>query len=326
MSDSFHCSQESDILPPDFKHLINSESYEDIISAVENEPFMKLMSSPTCAMLTTDEYAGPFGFEIQIDGGSSGKQWMFSYDLNKLFINIDTAIHLGFKCEPFQSGLFVRAVPVYCETDAFQEPIVRCLFHRAESNPHNKGFSADIFDHVLRIIHSDAMYDYDESSERRSVRVPLGHPQAGTDWVTVEFKFMCKNSCISGMNRRPTDVIFTLEDSNLAVLGRRKMKVRICSCPKRDKTKEEEDMKSKHGNTVPQGKRAVAHKTEDDPSSKLRKVDLFQISLLDKEALVDVTDYARSRILRKLRIEKRGATEKEEKLLNDYECTLQMYE
>jgi hypothetical protein len=56
------------------------------------------------------------------------------------------------------------------------------------------------------------------------------------------------------------------------------MKVRICSCPKRDKSKEEEDVKSKHDNTIPQGKRAAAPETEDDdPSSKLRKVDDYKV-------------------------------------------------
>jgi hypothetical protein len=52
------------------------------------------------------------------------------------------------------------------------------------------------------------------------------------------------------------------------------MKVRICSCPKRDKEKEEEDLKSKHVNTIPQGKRAATPETEDHPL-KMRKVDDF---------------------------------------------------
>jgi hypothetical protein len=77
----------------------------------------------------------------------------------------------------------------------------------------NAGVRDELLDHVVRIDHQEAVYEYDVISERRSVRVALGHPQAGTDWITVAFKFMCKNSCISGMNRRPVEVIFTLEDS-----------------------------------------------------------------------------------------------------------------
>jgi hypothetical protein len=75
------------------------------------------------------------------------------------------------------------------------------------------GFDGTLLDHVIRIDHAEAIYDYDESSKRPSVYVALGHPQAGTDWVTVAFKFVCQNSCISGMKRRPIEVIFTLEDS-----------------------------------------------------------------------------------------------------------------
>jgi hypothetical protein len=69
-----------------------------------------------------------------------------------------------------------------------------------------------LIDYVLHIDHPQAIYEFDEKSGRYSVRMVLGHPQAGTDRVTLAFKFMCKNSCPSGMNRRPTEVIFTLEN------------------------------------------------------------------------------------------------------------------
>ena len=74
------------------------------------------------------------------------------------------------------------------------------------------GVAEYIYDHVVRIENPQALYDYNDTSRRRSVRVLLDSPQAGSDWVTVAFKFMCKNSCLSGMNRRPIEVIFTLED------------------------------------------------------------------------------------------------------------------
>jgi hypothetical protein len=38
----------------------------------------------------------------------------------------------------------------------------------------------------------------------------------------------------------------------------------VCSCPKRDKTKDEEDAKIKTVNPVSRGKRAAARKTEED--------------------------------------------------------------
>ena len=65
--------------------------------------------------------------------------FQFSYDLNKLFINMNTIIHISFKCNTFPSGLYVRAIPVFCESVDFQNPVDRCLHHRSRANKHNDG-------------------------------------------------------------------------------------------------------------------------------------------------------------------------------------------
>ena len=69
-----------------------------------------------------------------------------------------------------------------------------------------------LIDYVLHTDHSKAVYEKDPTSGRHSVRVSLDHPQAGAEWVTVPYRFMCKSSCDGGMNRRLTEVIFTLEN------------------------------------------------------------------------------------------------------------------
>lgn len=52
-----------------------------------------------------------------------------------------------------------------------------------------------------------------EKNERLSMVIPLSQPQTGTDRVMEMFQFVCQNSCPApGMNRRPIEVIFTLED------------------------------------------------------------------------------------------------------------------
>jgi hypothetical protein len=63
----------------------------------------------------------------------------FSHVMNKLFITIDSVIHLGFKCDNFGPGFFVRALLVYCDAEAFQEPVVRCLDHKSICHPVNAG-------------------------------------------------------------------------------------------------------------------------------------------------------------------------------------------
>lgn len=67
--------------------------------------------------------------------------------------------------------------------------------------------------HVLRCSNQGSVYfGNTDMKEHLSVVTPLGLPQAGVDTVRVNYQFMCKNSCPSGMNRRAVDVIFTLED------------------------------------------------------------------------------------------------------------------
>jgi len=46
-----------------------------------------------------------------------------------------------------------------------------------------------------------------------SVVAPLGWPQPGDETVRLMYEFVCQNSCVSGMDRRPIEVVFTLEDS-----------------------------------------------------------------------------------------------------------------
>lgn len=65
--------------------------------------------------------------------------------------------------------------------------------------------------HILRSVHDSAVYS-GGADRHFSVTVPLGQPQPGMDTVKHTFYFVCKNSCPSGMERRPIEVIFTLED------------------------------------------------------------------------------------------------------------------
>lgn len=65
--------------------------------------------------------------------------------------------------------------------------------------------------HVVQSSHASAEYDYDSTSDRHSVVVPLDSPQPGSETVVVAYQFTCKTSCPQGMQRRPISVIFTLE-------------------------------------------------------------------------------------------------------------------
>ncbi|KAJ9597827.1 hypothetical protein L9F63_011322, partial [Diploptera punctata] len=276
--------------------------------------------SPTCTLLCTEEYPGYYEFEVNVNGENSGKNWLYSYVLNKLFININAVIHLSFKCNAFPSGFYIRAVAVFSNSDDFKYPVERCLHHRTPENAPD-GQPDNHIDHVVLVDHPWALYECDETSQRRSVRMLLDSPQAGTDWVNIPFKFKCKNSCISGMNRRPTEIIFTLEDSTAVVYGRQKMKIRICSCPKRDKQKEEanNDVKNDVKN-IPKGKRLMTpENNEESPATKQRKTDeMLQIPVANLKVYLKGIDFMYNYMLKTLKKENRNPTEKERQCIKEY--------
>ncbi len=66
-------------------------------------------------------------------------------------------------------------------------------------------------EHLVRCEHKLANYAEDSYTLRQSVFIPHEAPQAGAEWVTNLYQFMCFSSCVGGLNRRPIQVIFTLE-------------------------------------------------------------------------------------------------------------------
>ena len=99
-------------------------------------------------------------------------------------------------------------------------------------------------DHLVRASHEAAVYEADPKSKRLSVVVPFEKPQGGTHYCGHLFEFMCLNSDVGGINRKPVRLIFTLEQAfedreGLSVIGRVVVELRTCSCPKRDKKQDE---------------------------------------------------------------------------------------
>ncbi|GLH02454.1 Cellular tumor antigen p53, partial [Gryllus bimaculatus] len=148
-------------------------------------------------------------------------------------------IPLRFKAKAVEPGLLVRILPIFLTQDSFIEPIHRCPTHASNLEKSNKDFMH--VNHVIRCYHPGAMYQKDSSSQRLSVIVPAEPPQPGSDWFTIMCSFMCKSSCNLGMNCRSTALIFTLERETGEVVGRKLLNIHICSCPRRDMTKEEMD-------------------------------------------------------------------------------------
>ena len=149
------------------------------------------------------------------------------------------------KTEPkTYKNMRIRAILVFSPSSAFLEPVLRCPNHTpsAKSYP----FITQAEDRAVMLSApantEGVFYEENPKSKRVSVTFPLLKPLVGTNYFSHSFTFTCLGSCIGGINRRPTKIIFTLED-NGEIVGRKGINIRICSCPvrdlKQDETKEE---------------------------------------------------------------------------------------
>ncbi|GLV44032.1 Mms19 [Carabus blaptoides fortunei] len=186
------------------------------------------------------DYAGDLDFNILISSQTASRNsWIYSDSLQKVYINMHNVLPIDVKRNFTNKPVYLRARMLFSLPQYAQEMVERCSAHIEPKN-----VDPMMLKHVLWCSNTNSIYQGNtELNEHLSVVTLLGEPQAGMETVRVNYKFMCKNSCPSGMNRRPVDVIFTLEDRLGNVLGRRKLAVRVCSCPKRDKEKEEKEYK-----------------------------------------------------------------------------------
>lgn len=160
----------------------------------------------------------------------------YSDSLKKLYVRMATTCPVRFKTRNLAPvGSVIRAMPIFMKPEHVQEVVKRCPNH-AVSKEHNENHPAP--SHLVRCEHKLARYIEDSYTSRQSVLLPHETPQAGSEWVTNLFQFMCLGSCVGGPNRRPLQIVFTLEKDG-QVLGRRAVEVRICACPGRDRKADE---------------------------------------------------------------------------------------
>ncbi|KAL7291302.1 hypothetical protein TKK_0014905 [Trichogramma kaykai] len=208
-------------------------------------------------ILGKEEFAGKYNFQLIFNPKNSGKHWVYSEKLAKVFIHMEQVLPLSFQWNPPVDGLWVRATMVYKLDQHRSQPVVRCHNHMAPDNNSNRNINPMQVKHVIRCLHNTSSYE-EANNGHLSVLTPLGVPETALNNVPMDFLFTCKNSCSSGMNRRATELIFTLEDESSQILGRRKLEVRVCSCPKRDKEKEEKEESGESGSVplaIGQGKK-----------------------------------------------------------------------
>uniref|UniRef100_A0A3P9BN43 Cellular tumor antigen p53 n=1 Tax=Maylandia zebra TaxID=106582 RepID=A0A3P9BN43_9CICH len=204
--------------------------------------------SPSPAIPSNTDYAGPHTFDVSFQQSSTAKSatWTYSTELKKLYCQIAKTCPIQIKVltTPPQ-GAVIRAMPVYKKAEHVTEVVKRCPNHEL-SREFNDGQIAPP-SHLIRVEgNSHAQYVEDTITGRQSVLVPYEPPQVGTEFTTILYNFMCNSSCVGGMNRRPILIIVTLETRDGQVLGRRCFEARICACPGRDRKADEDSIRKQH--------------------------------------------------------------------------------
>ncbi|XP_014475802.1 PREDICTED: cellular tumor antigen p53 isoform X2 [Dinoponera quadriceps] len=251
---------------------------------------------PEITQQLDDCFAGQFKFSYIFADDGTGQDWTYSQTLDKLFIKMEKVLPLKFVWDPPIEGLHLRTAMAFKLEQYKNDPVRRCYNHMASTDITNQNMDAQKIKHVVHCVnHSSSIYV--EKNEKLSILTPLRMPEPGSSYMPMCYKFLCKNSCPSGINRRPTELVFTLEDLNAGtILGRRKLLVRICSCPKRDRQKEEgESTPNNSGNNLTAKKKPIkhsAHSGKKMPPLHDQHVYKVNLNIVGKENYLAILKYA----------------------------------
>ncbi|XP_053617166.1 tumor protein 63 [Plodia interpunctella] len=187
---------------------------------------------------TRSSYKGPYEFGVMINGAHTHKKkFLWSTKLQRMYVDAECDFPLIFSWSAgAPQPAFVRAVVVFRDEDQSQHRVETCVNHKSILMTKN------LPDCQLRnVLHSsrepgaaDVQYS-GGADEWYSTVVRFDNGLS----TTHAYRFICKNSCTGGINRRAISIIFTLENLSGTVLGREKMSVRVCACPRRDMRAEE---------------------------------------------------------------------------------------
>ncbi|XP_005183029.1 uncharacterized protein LOC101891116 isoform X2 [Musca domestica] len=180
---------------------------------------------------------GGYDFGIQVNTTDKASRYVFfSQDTQRLYVKphehvtIDCLYKIKMPIQP----LNVRIMPIY--TTGASEPVRRCQNHISKDNETNE----IIRNSLLRCENLGAVYYGSDTGksirDRYSVVVPLNAAvkvgDAGNHLKQqLIIHFTCNNSC---MSRKPTSVLFLLENMSGEILAQRMIAVKISTCPKRD--------------------------------------------------------------------------------------------
>eukprot|EP00058_Branchiostoma_floridae_P013282 XP_002598770.1 hypothetical protein BRAFLDRAFT_74551 [Branchiostoma floridae] len=209
---------------------MEGQQTDRVTSSVTSGP-----SATSSDVPSTTVYPGPYSFQVAfppqtLKPKSKKLAWTWSEPCKMLYADFNKICPFNFKTvRPPPAGCLIRAMPVYLKHEHIGLPVKRCPTHR--ENDFN---NADPPAHFLHCQGKAVEYREDPTTGRHSVIIPYEHPQAGTEWSTVLYKFMCcgRDICLL--------FVYFLCYSGGAVLGRQAVNIKICSCPGRDREQDED--------------------------------------------------------------------------------------
>ncbi|KAL5284989.1 hypothetical protein ACFFRR_006987 [Megaselia abdita] len=204
---------------------------------------MKLKTASAIPEIT-DLQNPDVNFQMNLPPSNRASKYFYS-DERQLFIKGDVQFHFKVSFKPTDDSVkFIRLMPVIPSN--ISKPVVRCENHASKDHlsSHEKKYN---------VIHSDypeVIYEGSKegrsTDERLSIVFPLPYANKGVGEstnslieTTIPIQFVCQTSCIG---RDDVAVICTLENST-EILARKTMQVKICSCPKRDVQKKNEELR-----------------------------------------------------------------------------------
>lgn len=184
------------------------------------------------------------------------------YHAPKLYIKMSSKMTINVAYRPqnhINEPLNVRAMIIFSSPSEMHLPVKRCANHRVANTD---GLQIPKDASILKMNDPKATYHGSENgeifSERLSVLVPLESGEfdnLGRRTQMIGLEFGCLNSCVSGINRRPTSIVFTLENGGGELIGKSAIEFKVCSCPKRDSERDQrEKTKRKAEGSFPRGK------------------------------------------------------------------------
>lgn len=250
-----------DLNPDVLMKYVNSQATTDEMLALDDaEPPLvpHLYSEPNLVPVDLG-----YNFDVTLNGDSSNS-WLYVPNPGKIFIKMNSVMTINASFRPQQKQMFLRAMILFDNVNEMHLPVKRCANHSASTVA--SSINSEESKHILKCLNPYAQYKGMEDGkvfqERLSVVVPLDNANiddAGNSQQTIGYEFGCQNSCTSGINRKSTSIVFTLEDKYCQLLGKKVVQFKVCSCPKRDAERERDASNGKRktfGNEpFPKGKR-----------------------------------------------------------------------